>query len=287
MIHEKIVLRDKQSIESKSSNRSMREIRRESVIISTNEIKDEFDATSTSYHIQNLDQLKYWLKKNETSVATTWTNMRNEHAAFFNQLNKKIDEMNELTKNYNTQANKLHDVILIIRELRVEQRERNATNSNMFLSTVDVKNECPPLLPRTSPKFHIYHLPPFIAAPPFSVKILHRRGISLIRSLISSIVILSHSSNIICFSSAMISHLRLLMRCLSIFHAASDGFKSGDCGECDNVLIQLTALKRTTTLSFDRVPWLLSLSSCKRQYLSRNTRFSLIKFAYTDSNRSV
>jgi subtilase family serine protease len=59
--------------------------------------------------------------------------MRDEHAAFFNQLNKKIDEMNELTKNYNIQANKLHDVILIIRELRVEQRERNATNSNMFL----------------------------------------------------------------------------------------------------------------------------------------------------------
>jgi hypothetical protein len=36
----------------------MREIRRESVI-STNEIKDEFDAASTSYHIQNLDQMKY------------------------------------------------------------------------------------------------------------------------------------------------------------------------------------------------------------------------------------
>jgi hypothetical protein len=61
--------------------------------------------------------------------------MRDEHAAFFNQLNKKIDEMNELTKNYNTQANKLHDVILIIRELRIEQRERNVEtiNSNTLL----------------------------------------------------------------------------------------------------------------------------------------------------------
>jgi hypothetical protein len=59
--------------------------------------------------------------------------MRDEHAAFFNKLNKKINEMNELTKNYNTQANKLHDAIFIIRELRVEQREKNATNSNMFL----------------------------------------------------------------------------------------------------------------------------------------------------------
>ncbi len=112
----------------------MREIRRESIIF-TDEIKDEFDAISTLYHIQNLDQLKYWLKKNEVWIVTTWTNMRDEHVAFFNQLNKKINEINELTKNYNTQTNKLHDVIFIIRELRVEQREKNveAINSNTFL----------------------------------------------------------------------------------------------------------------------------------------------------------
>ncbi len=64
MIHEKTASKDKQSIasialiEAESSSRSIREIRRES-IISTDEIKDEFDAASTSYHIQNLDQLKY------------------------------------------------------------------------------------------------------------------------------------------------------------------------------------------------------------------------------------
>jgi hypothetical protein len=68
--------------------------------------------------------------------------MRNKHATFFNQLNKKIDEMNELTKNYNTQANKLHDVILIIRELKVELRERNLSenafaNSNTFLLIIE------------------------------------------------------------------------------------------------------------------------------------------------------
>jgi hypothetical protein len=65
--------------------------------------------------------------------------MRDEHAAFFNQLKKKINEMNELTKNYNTQTDKLHDVMLIIRELRVEQRERNieAINSNIFLSIIE------------------------------------------------------------------------------------------------------------------------------------------------------
>jgi hypothetical protein len=58
MIHEKIALKDKQSVESESSNRSMRKARRESVI-STDEIKDESHAALTSYHIQNLDQLKY------------------------------------------------------------------------------------------------------------------------------------------------------------------------------------------------------------------------------------
>jgi hypothetical protein len=47
----------------------MRKIRRES-IISTDEIKDEFDVTSISYHIQNLDQMKYWLKKSEVSIVT-------------------------------------------------------------------------------------------------------------------------------------------------------------------------------------------------------------------------
>jgi hypothetical protein len=61
--------------------------------------------------------------------------MRNEHVAFINQLNKKINKMNELTKNYNTQTDKLRDDILIIRELKVEQREKNveAINSNTFL----------------------------------------------------------------------------------------------------------------------------------------------------------
>jgi hypothetical protein len=64
--------------------------------------------------------------------------MRDEHVSFFDQLNKKMKEMNELTKEYNNQANKLHDAILIIRELKVELRERNISennseNSNTFL----------------------------------------------------------------------------------------------------------------------------------------------------------
>jgi ribosomal protein S25 len=61
MIHEKTASKDKQSIasvEAELLNRSMREVRRES-IISTDEIKDKFDAVSTLYRIQNFDQLKY------------------------------------------------------------------------------------------------------------------------------------------------------------------------------------------------------------------------------------
>jgi hypothetical protein len=61
MIHERTAPKDKQSVastEAESSSRSMREVRRESVI-PTDEIEDEPDAASTSYHIQNLDQLKY------------------------------------------------------------------------------------------------------------------------------------------------------------------------------------------------------------------------------------
>jgi hypothetical protein len=64
MIHEKTASKNKQSVafiasvEAESSSRSIRKARRESVL-STNEMKNEFDVASTSYHIQNIDQLKY------------------------------------------------------------------------------------------------------------------------------------------------------------------------------------------------------------------------------------
>ncbi len=140
MIHEKIASKDKQSVasvETEFSNRSMKEVRRES-IISTDEIEDESNAASISYHIQNLDQMKYWLKKDEASIATAWKNMRKEHVFFFRQLNEKVKEMNELTKDYNHQANKLHDAIFIIRELKVKLRERNVfENSNTLLFIIE------------------------------------------------------------------------------------------------------------------------------------------------------
>jgi hypothetical protein len=63
--------------------------------------------------------------------------MRDEHASFFNQLNKKMKEMHELTEDYNDQANKLHDVIFIIRELKIELREKNVENSNTFLFIIE------------------------------------------------------------------------------------------------------------------------------------------------------
>jgi hypothetical protein len=64
--------------------------------------------------------------------------MRDEHVSFFDQLNKKVKKINELTKDYNNQANKLHDAILIIRELKVELRERNISeNSNTLLFIIE------------------------------------------------------------------------------------------------------------------------------------------------------
>jgi hypothetical protein len=68
--------------------------------------------------------------------------MRKEHVSFFRQLNEKVKEMNELTEKYNDQANKLHNVIFTIRELKVELRERNlsenvSANSNTLLFIIE------------------------------------------------------------------------------------------------------------------------------------------------------
>jgi hypothetical protein len=69
MIRERIVFKSKQfiesikSIESESSNqesssRSMKNTRRAS-IVSTKIIEDKFENVITSYHVRNIDQLKY------------------------------------------------------------------------------------------------------------------------------------------------------------------------------------------------------------------------------------
>jgi hypothetical protein len=136
-------------------------------------------------------------------------------------------------------------------------------------------------------KLIYHHRSDLITSLSFSVKILHRLDISLILSLISFIVILFHSFNSICFSSETVFHRRRFTRILSIFHTAFEEFKSGDCQEWINVSLQLLFLKRTIRLSFDRVSWLLSLSSCKMFILSWKIRCSLIICAYTDRRRSV
>jgi hypothetical protein len=61
MIHEKIALKSKQSfdsVEAESSSRSMKDNRRAS-IISIEIFDDEFENARISYHVRNIDQLKY------------------------------------------------------------------------------------------------------------------------------------------------------------------------------------------------------------------------------------
>jgi hypothetical protein len=64
MIHEKIASKNKQSIESiasseaESSSRSMKNNRRASIIF-IEIFDDEFEDARISYHVRNIDQLKY------------------------------------------------------------------------------------------------------------------------------------------------------------------------------------------------------------------------------------
>ncbi len=139
MIHEKIVFKDKQSIESiesESSSRSMRNNRRAS-IISIEIFDDESENARTLYHVRNIDQLKYWLNKDENVLIKTWMNIRDESIFVMNEYNKKMIKFDEFTEKYNNRLNELNDAKLIIRELKVELRKRNVKNSNTFLSFIE------------------------------------------------------------------------------------------------------------------------------------------------------
>ncbi len=46
-------------------------------------------------------------------------------------------KFDEFTEKYNDRLNELNDAKLIIRELKVELRERNVKNSNTFLSFIE------------------------------------------------------------------------------------------------------------------------------------------------------
>jgi hypothetical protein len=143
MIHEKIVSKDKQSvesIESESSNaessRSMKDNRRAS-IISIEIFEDKSENAKTSYHVRNVGQLKYWLKKDENALIKAWVNIRDESIFVMNEYNKKIVKFEEFITEYNNCIDELNDAKLIIRELKVELRERDlaentSKNSNIL-----------------------------------------------------------------------------------------------------------------------------------------------------------
>ncbi len=135
MIHEKIVSKSKQSvesIESESSNaessRSRRNDRRVS-IISIEIFDDASEDARTLFHTRNMNQLKYWMQKDENVLIKTWVDIRDESIYVINEFNKKINEMKNFEIEYNDRIDELNDVKLIIRELKVKLREKNLENT--------------------------------------------------------------------------------------------------------------------------------------------------------------
>ncbi len=145
MIHEKIALKDKQSIESiesesfdaeqEFSSRSMKNKRRVS-IISIEIFDDELEDAKISYHVRNVAQLKYWLKKDENALIKAWINIRDKSIFVINEYSKKVMKFDEFNEEYNDRIDELNDAKLMIRELKIELRERNLKNSNILLLTM-------------------------------------------------------------------------------------------------------------------------------------------------------
>jgi uncharacterized protein YeaO (DUF488 family) len=54
-----------------------------------------------------------------------------------NEYNKKVMKFDEFTEEYNDRLNELNDAKLMIRELKIELRERNSRNSNIFLFIIE------------------------------------------------------------------------------------------------------------------------------------------------------
>jgi hypothetical protein len=97
MIHEKIASKNKQSIESIDSEQEFsrtENIRRVSIIF-IEIFDDAFENARISYHIQNMNQLKYWLKKDENVLIKAWMNIRDESIFVINEYNKKLMKFNE------------------------------------------------------------------------------------------------------------------------------------------------------------------------------------------------
>ncbi len=149
MIHERTVSKNKQSIDSieselfnasqEFSNRSMRNNRRV-LIIFTEIFEDKFENAKIFYHVRNVSQLKYWLKKDENALIKAWVNIRDESTFVMNEYNKKIVKFEEFITEYNNCIDELNDVKLIICELKVKLRERDISeseNSNTSLSITE------------------------------------------------------------------------------------------------------------------------------------------------------
>jgi hypothetical protein len=144
MIHEKTVSKNKQSVESIESESSTAgqessktgNTRRVS-IISIEIFGDASEDAKISYHIRNMNQLRYWLKKDENALIKAWVNIRDESIFVMNEYNKKIVEFEEFITDYNNCIDELNDVKLIIRELKMKLREKNLENSNTFLFIIE------------------------------------------------------------------------------------------------------------------------------------------------------
>jgi hypothetical protein len=54
-----------------------------------------------------------------------------------NEYNKKVMKFDEFTEKYNDRLNELNYAKLMIRELKIELREKNLRNSNIFLSIIE------------------------------------------------------------------------------------------------------------------------------------------------------
>ncbi len=146
MVHEKTAPRGKQPAESTesgpsdagqgSSSRPMKDKRRVS-IIPTEIFGDEPEDAKIPYHVRNVAQLKYWLKKDEDALIKAWVDIRDESTFVINEYNKKVMKFDEFSEEYNDRIDELNDAKLMIRELKVELREKNLGNPNIPLPTTE------------------------------------------------------------------------------------------------------------------------------------------------------
>jgi hypothetical protein len=127
MIYEKTVSKSKQLVESIDAEQEFSRTKNaHRVLIIFIEIFDDAsEDAKISYYIRNMSQLRYWLKKNENALIKAWVNIRDESIFVLNEYNKKVIKFYEFINKYNDLIDELNDAKLIIREFKVELRERD------------------------------------------------------------------------------------------------------------------------------------------------------------------